>query len=153
MMRIRTLRKQEGAEVVEFAICSTLLFLILFGIIEFSVALFDKATLTNASREGARTGILFRSGSRSIAANTAEDEIIDQAIQDYAADYLISLGGTAEMTTVIQRVDLSGNGLFDAGDEIIVTVNYPYQYLVLPGFIASLGGALNMSSTTVMRAE
>jgi len=59
-MKMRSLRKQQGAEVVEFAIASILLFLILFGIIELSVALFDKATLTNASREGARTGILFR---------------------------------------------------------------------------------------------
>lgn len=46
-------RKQQGSETVEFAISSTLLFIILFGIIEFSVALYDKAILTNASREEA----------------------------------------------------------------------------------------------------
>jgi Flp pilus assembly protein TadG len=154
-MKMRSLRKQQGAEVVEFAIASILLFLILFGIIELSVALFDKATLTNASREGARTGILFRppdeaTGMRDI---DAENAAIKQVIQKYAEDYLISLGGVSEMTITIQRVELSGNTVFDAGDEVIVTIDYPYKYLILPGFIGTLGGALDLSSTTVMRAE
>lgn len=146
---MKSLRKQKGAEVVEFAIVSSLLFLILFGIIEFSVALFDKATLTNASREGARTGILFRQAPRDTA---AEDAIIKQAIDDYASAYLISLGGPATMSTTIQRVDLTGNG-FGEGDEVIVTITYPYQFLILPNFIGTLGGILNLTTTTVMRAE
>ncbi len=149
-MKMQSLRRQAGAEVVEFAITSTLLFLILFGIIEFSVALFDKATLTNAGREGARTGILFRPSPRDIV---SEDTAIRQAIDDYAADYLISLGGVATMTADIQRTDLSGNGVFSAGDELTVTITYPYQFLILPGFIGTLGGALELSSTIVMRAE
>lgn len=149
-MQTQSLRHQRGAEVVEFAITSALLFLILFAIIEFSVALFDKATLTNAGREGARTGILFRPDPRDIV---SEDTAIRQAVDDYAADYLISLGGAAEMTTEIQRTDLSGNGVFDAGDELTVTITYPYQFLILPEFIGTLGGALNLSSTIVMRAE
>lgn len=142
--------RQKGTETVEFAISASLLFLILFGIIEFSVALFDKATLTNASREGARTGILYRPGPRDLA---GEDASIEAAVRAYAEDYLISLGGIAEMSIDIQRVDLGGEVGFDAGDEVIVTVDYPYQWLVLPGFVATLGGALNLTSTTVMRAE
>ncbi|SFR78081.1 Flp pilus assembly protein TadG [Marinobacter daqiaonensis] len=149
-MKMQSLHRQKGAEVVEFAITSALLFLILFGIIEFSVALFDKATLTNAGREGARTGILFRPAPRDIV---AEDAAINQAIDDYAASYLISLGGPAAMTTNIQRTDLSANGVFDAGDQITVTITYPYQFLILPKFLGTLGGALNLSSTIVMRAE
>lgn len=142
--------RQRGAETVEFAISASLMFLILFGIIEFSVALYDKATLTNASREGARNGILFRPEPRDLG---GEDASIEAAIRDYAEEYLISLGGAAEMSIAIQRVDLGGGAGFDAGDEIVVTIDYPYQWLVLPGFVASLGGALTLSSTTVMRAE
>lgn len=149
-MRMRSLHNQKGAEVVEFAITASLLFLILFGIIESSVALFDKATLTNAGREGARTGILYRPAPRDLA---TEDSAITQAIEDYAADLLISLGGDASMTTVIQRNDLDGNGIFDAGDEVVVTITYPYQFLILPEFIGTLGGALNLTATSVMRAE
>ena len=141
-------RKQRGTEVVEFAITSLLLFLLLFGIIEFSVALFDKATVTNAAREGTRTGILFRPDPRNLA---DEDAIIEQVVNDYAADYLISLGGPAQMQIDIQRVQNGGS--FGVGDELIVTVTYPYQFLVIPGFVAGLGGGINISSTTVMRAE
>lgn len=152
-MKIGSRRHQEGTETVEFAISATLLFLLLFGIIEFSVALFDKATLTNASREGARTGILFRPAPRDTVAGGAEDVAIEQAINDYAEAFLISLGGEASMDVDIQRVDLNANGSFDSGDELQVTVNYPYQFLLLPGFVAGLGDFIDLSATTVMRAE
>ena len=112
MKAIRSAHRQRGSEVVEFAISASLLFILLFGIIEFSVALFDKATLTNASREGARTGILFRPEPRDSA---NENAAIEQAIRNYAEQYLISLGGPASMTIDIQRIDRNSNGRFDAG--------------------------------------
>lgn len=141
-------KKQQGAELVEFAITSLLLFTLLFGIIEFSVALFDKQTITNAAREGARTGILFRPDDRNL---TVEDQAIEDAINDYAADHLISLGGPAEMEIDIQRT-LNG-GTFGAGDHLTVTVTYPYQFLIIPGFVGNLGDGIALSSTSVMRAE
>ena len=51
---------QKGAAAVEFAIVLPLLLMLLFGIIEFSVILYDKAMITNASREGTRAGIVSR---------------------------------------------------------------------------------------------
>ncbi len=145
-----SLRRQRGSETVEFAISATVLFLLLFGIIEFSVALFDKATLTNASREGARTGILYRPATRDLV---AEDAAIEQAIRDYAEQYLISLGGPAEMDITVERFDRDASGAFDAGDDLSVIIDYPYQFLVLPSFIGTLGGTFALSTTTVMRAE
>jgi Flp pilus assembly protein TadG len=141
-------KRQRGSELVEFAITAWLLFLLLFGIIEFSVALFDKATITNAAREGARHGILFRPEPRDLA---AENAAITQAIDDYASAYLISLGGEAAMAIDIQRSN--GGGTFSVGDELTVTVTYPYQFMLIPGFIAGLGGGIELSSTSVMRAE
>ena len=49
---------RNGTAIVEFAIVLPVLLLILMGIIEFSFVLYDKAVLTNASREGARAGIV-----------------------------------------------------------------------------------------------
>ncbi len=143
-------RRQRGSELVEFAISAVLLFILLFGIIEFSVALFDKATITNAAREGARTGILFRPSPRS---TLAEDDAIRQAVERYADAYLISLGGEAQMSIDIERVHLSGNSELTVGDEVIVTVTYPYRFLIVPDLIGNMGGTLNLSSTSVMRAE
>lgn len=141
-------KRQHGTEVVEFAVTAMLLFTLLFGIIEFSVALFDKQTITNAAREGARTGILFRPGPREL---TSEDDAIREAINNYAADYLISLGGPAEMDIDIQRT--MNGGTFGLGDELTVTVTYPYQFLIIPEFVGNAGNGIALTSTTVMRAE
>ena len=51
---------QKGASAVEFALVLPLLMLILFGIIEFGLLMYNKAMITNASREGARRGIVYR---------------------------------------------------------------------------------------------
>ena len=53
------LREEKGASLVEFAIILPLLIIVIFGIIEFSILLYDKAVITNAGREGARFGSLF----------------------------------------------------------------------------------------------
>ena len=52
-------RDEQGGSLVEFAIVMPLLFVILFGIIDFGILLYDKAMITNASREGASAGIVF----------------------------------------------------------------------------------------------
>ena len=54
------IKKEEGASAIEFALVLPLLLVLVFGIIEFSILFYDKAMLTNASREGARVGIVYR---------------------------------------------------------------------------------------------
>ena len=57
MMNVqKTRRSESGASAVEFALLLPVLMMILFGIIEFGMALYRQAILTNASREGARLG-------------------------------------------------------------------------------------------------
>ena len=51
-MRIHS--KDDGAALVEFALIATLLFTILFGIIEFGLAFRDWLSVTSSTREGAR---------------------------------------------------------------------------------------------------
>lgn len=139
------LKNNKGAAAVEFAIVLPLLILVLFGIIEFSVAFFDKAVITNASREGARAGILFRSGSRGAA---SEDAIINATVSNYIASNLITFGSApATASTTISRTG------FSVGDTLTVTVSYPYSYLVLPGFVASITNPVNLTATTIMRME
>jgi len=58
--RSRLLRRHHpddrGVAIVEFALVAPLLFLVLFGIIEFGFVFKDSLTLTNMTRSGARTG-------------------------------------------------------------------------------------------------
>ena len=44
---------------VEFALVAPLLFVLLFGIIESCLILYDQAFITNASREGARYAAMY----------------------------------------------------------------------------------------------
>jgi Flp pilus assembly protein TadG len=55
------LKREEGAAAIEFALLLPLLMLILFGIIEFGLVLYNQEVITNASREGARYGIVIGS--------------------------------------------------------------------------------------------
>ena len=53
------IRDESGGSLIDFAITTPLLFIIAFGIMEFGILLYDKAVITNASREAARAGIVF----------------------------------------------------------------------------------------------
>ena len=53
------LNNQRGAVGLEFTIIFPLLLMVTFGIVEFGALMFDKATLTDAVRQGARAAIVF----------------------------------------------------------------------------------------------
>ena len=56
MAAMRRHRDERGTAIVEFALVAPILFLILFGIIEFGFVFKDSLTLTNMTRSGVRTG-------------------------------------------------------------------------------------------------
>lgn len=134
-----------GVSAVEFAIVLPVLILFLFGIIEFGILFYDKAVITNASREGARAGIVYR---YPVPVTDAE---IEQVVIDYCADYLINFAETST-EPLVTIIPTSTTGL-EAGDPLTVTVSYPYQFLVLPNFVTALTGPINLAATTVMRME
>jgi len=133
-------RGETGASAVEFAIILPVLLLLVFGIIEFSVALYDKAMITNASREGARAGIVFRVPS-------VTDGEITNVVDTYLGSSLITFGTAAAASTTVTR------GGYNPGDELKVTVDYTYTFLIIPSFVTSLSGGILMKAETVMRME
>ena len=52
------LRGEDGAAAVEFALVVSLLFVLLFGIMEFGLAFFELQNLRSATREGARAAAI-----------------------------------------------------------------------------------------------
>jgi len=143
-------RNQQGLAMVEFTIIAFVLFMLLFGIIEFSIILFDKAVITNASREGARAGVVFNGQTR------LSSEDIVNVINNYVGNNLISLGSQSppEVTTEVLWQDKNGDGIDDGpGDQLTVTVSYPYRFLILPNFVNNLGLDLTLTATTKMRGE
>jgi Flp pilus assembly protein TadG len=126
---------QRGAAMVEFAIILPLLILLLFGIIEFGLLLFNKQVITNASREGARYGIVAR-------VPRYADSDIESVVNNYVSDYLVSFASpTPSPTTQVTRTGT------DFQDDLTVVVTYPYDFLALPM------GPVNLHSQTVMKYE
>jgi Flp pilus assembly protein TadG len=147
-MKKRLLKKSRGASAVEFAIILPLLALLVFGIIELSLALYDQAMITNASREGARVGIVYR-----IPAVT--DAEISNVVNNYLGTHLVTFGGKRSpssnpitgATVIVTRAGVSPGG------DLRVRVGYTYSFLVLPQFTPGLGQGINMAAETVMRME
>ena len=136
----KTIKCRKGAAAVEFAIIAPLLFTIIFGIIEFGLLFFDKQVITNASREGARYGILWNP-------TRPTDAEIKARVAVYTANNLVTFGTPGSPTTTISR---SGN---DPGDAITVTVTYNYNFLLLPNFVTSLSDITTLRARSIMRLE
>ncbi len=148
-MRLRegamiAVRCRKGAALVEFAIVLSLLMVIIFGIAEFGIVMYDKAVVTNASREGARAGIVY--GQTRVPLTT-----IQTTVNTYCSTYLVSFT-TASPTTTLGG---TGNACVNSGDELTVVVTYKYTFLLLPKLVTSLGtyNPLTLTATTVMRCE
>jgi Flp pilus assembly protein TadG len=135
------IRSQNGASAIEFAIVLPVLVLLIAGIMEFSVFLYDQAVITNASREGARAGIVFSDPPIS-------DAEIEAVVNNYCTGHLITFGAAPGATTSVSR---AGSG--SAGDPLTVSVNYHYDFLVIPNFLSSLTGGIELTGQTVMRME
>ena len=155
--------RQRGTETVEFALTATLIFILLFGIIEFSLALFDRATVANASREGARVGILYRDywdgngdplPRDAGIVETTEDALVEQAVLSYAHDYVISPGSASvlDVADITITRNYGADGIFNVGDQISVQIDYGFSFLVLPNLVADLV-LNNIPAETVIFAE
>jgi len=156
------LKEENGTAVVEFAIIAPLLFVILFGIIEFGVLLYDKAMITNAAREGARAGIVYDTNLRDedgVIDTTALSSQVQTSVNSYLGGNLISFVGTPSVTVPAPTVsEENGDGILSSGDSLTVTVNFAYQFLVFSGVIDLIGGgsfgdSINLQAVSVMRLE
>ncbi len=143
---IMKFKNQKGAAAVEFAIVLVLLLMLVFGIIEFGLLLYDKAILTNASREGARFGIVLSNPRHT---NTE----IQNVVTTYCSNYLITFGGPTlvNIPTPIWT-DNDGSGDITIGDDLSVTVTYNYTFLFMPKFVP-ISNTKTLTATTLMKYE
>jgi Flp pilus assembly protein TadG len=138
--RLRS-KNEEGAGLVEFAILAPLLVILLFGLLEFGLSLYAKEVLTNASREGARFGVVYCNPRK----NSTE-------IRNKVQEYLTKSGFTDTAS-----IDVTGAGGTN-GSQLTVMVSYPYTFEVLPGFFANffdstMAGSVTLRAKTVMLME
>jgi Flp pilus assembly protein TadG len=137
-MKVQRLRpkKEEGASLVEFAILAPLFVVLLFGLLEFGLALYSKGMLTNASREGARFGVVYATPRKTTAEITSK-------VQEYLTN-----AGFLSMA----NINVTG-AQGTSGTPLTVSVTYPYTFQVLPNFVAGFTGPMNITANTIMLME
>jgi Flp pilus assembly protein TadG len=137
---MRSIRNQQGAAMLEFAIALPLILLLLFGTIEFGVLFYNKQVITNASREGVRAGI-----TKKEITEPTRTEIKDIVI-NYSNDKLICLKNNISLT--YSDIDVPD---FDAQNDLKVTVTVAYDFLFSQ--IIGLGPSIDISAYSLMRKE
>jgi Flp pilus assembly protein TadG len=134
MKRNPNRKARRAAAVVEFAVVAPVLFLLVFGMIEFGRMVMVQQVLTNASREGARVGIL----------DGATTSDVTTKVNGYLTAANIS-GATVTVTP-----DPPTNA--GAGESVTVDVKVNFNnvtWLPVPWFL----GGKQLQATTVMRRE
>ncbi len=141
--RLTFRRGERGAALVEAAITVPAILLISVGIFEFGRAYQTWQVLTNASREGARVAVL--------------EGPTDGDVRSRVNSYLTNGGLTslADSNIVVNRtVPLTGSTTASQ-----VTVNYPFEFMVLNPVVrlvtptSKTGQPITMSAATLMRNE
>jgi Flp pilus assembly protein TadG len=153
------IKGEMGVAAIEFAIVLPVVFLLLIGIIEFSILLYDKGMITNASREGARFGIVFTD-----PLPRYDEGNIEGVVKEYASANLINFNNDPNaLTATAKHVDDDNTELdvsaanaadvIDTGEALKVVVTYNHGFLVLPNFMTGLSDAFTITAETIMRYE
>jgi Flp pilus assembly protein TadG len=155
-LRWTKIRECDGAAMVEFAIGSSVLIMLVLGIIEFGFLWYQKQVITNASREGARYGVTYRTktdGTR-LAPKNFTNPTITEVVNNYCTGRIPALswtvaplGGTA--ATANDGVDLHSP---PPAKTIIVSVTCTNRMDLLSGFIPHLAN-ITFTAQTIMNCE
>ena len=145
-------RETKGAVMVEFAVVILVFLLIVAGIMDLGHAFYMDQVITNASREGARYGVVYQTNASGVRmapstySPTIQQHLLDadkwnlKARLPSDADTKVLPGGAGYT---------SGN----SGDPLTVQVTAVKTWFLLGHFIPGLGSSKTLGATTVMRLE
>ena len=141
MRWLRRLREEEGATLVEFALCSVVLFMSLFGIIGLCGALYSYNFVADAAQRATRYAIVRGSA---CSADLTGCPATSAAVQTYVRN----LGYPGIIPGNLTAAATWAGGSNAPGSTVSVTVTYTYP-LNIP-FWKHSGTILHMSSTSNM---
>lgn len=142
----RCLRSHRGQSLVEFGFVLPLLLILTFGIIEYGLLIYNQQVITNASREGARAGIV--SGTPRVPYYTGAGSI-KSVVEAYCLAHLVTFGAQNVPQTVVAPATYDSNAPF--GTNLSVTVTYQFSFLLMPSFVTGTSG--NLQAVTLMKYE
>jgi Flp pilus assembly protein TadG len=140
------MRGERGQALVEAAIITPIVLLIMVGIFEVARAYQTWQVLTNAAREGARAAVV----------PGADKDTVEALVAKYMRDGAVAYAEKEDID-VNQNIGLVVNGKTLAATQ--VTVDYPFKFIVLQPVArlvnknSTAGSALTMRATSLMRNE
>jgi len=158
----KIISSNDGVAAVEFALISPLLFVLLFGIIEFSALLYNQAVITNASREASRYTATFYTNPANATAERPTCEEIQSFVSTYVKAHFINFTSSTPFgPSNVSCPDGSPYKDYSsyAGYVDTIKIDYTYGFLVLGNLIKILvpgetqWSSIPLSATTVMRDE
>jgi Flp pilus assembly protein TadG len=128
----RRTRRSRGQAMVEFTLILPLLLLLILGIYQFGQTYADYIQVTNAARDGGRKALVSRSDASGVA------DVVSTA-----------KNATWWLDKNQMSVSVSPSQPWTTGQNVTVTVTYPYSINLL-GFVVASG---TLKSTTTVRME
>jgi Flp pilus assembly protein TadG len=138
-MTARKRRAEAGTSTVEAVIVLPVMLMLVFGIAEFGISYTRWNSLTNAVREGARVGVVFRSPCDAGPVTT----LVKTTVSNFANSSGID---PSEITTTVT------GACTGTGTQLTVAATVPYNFVVLDA-LAQLAPSVNLNARTVMRNE
>jgi Flp pilus assembly protein TadG len=151
---------QKGIAAVEAAIILPVFILVLFAIMDMGIALYNKAIITNASREAARSAIVLRSPTLTL---TQIQALVGDFANGIVPNYCGTQTGSSHSNVVNFRSGVTcisnvswQHDNHTGGCKIKVTVTYDYYSLALhaiPSFAVTTWYPLTLLAVTTMHME
>jgi Flp pilus assembly protein TadG len=134
---VRRLRQQRGVALVEFALTLPVFALLLVGILEFGVVMFQMNNVTEASRDGTRQAAVNANGPNNVCS----------ASNNW-------LGAACTIAPTGSKVCISApDGNTNIGSRIKITVDYPYTWVTALAAAATGQASINLHGENTMRLE
>lgn len=150
--------KQKGSQAVEFALVLPFMILIIFTVLDFGILAYDKAIITNASREAVRRGVVLTG----IAWNPDTITAIKNVACVGAGSAVTVSTGTRNATctgTADPTITVTPSVAPNFGDTITVNVSFPVKGFSLGTWWGlgtganAVGSQMTLTSTTKMIHE
>jgi hypothetical protein len=157
-LSLKLVKKQDGTAAIEFALVAPVMFMFIFGIIEFGLIIFNTSYLENATNIASRLG---RTGYEEegvdredmiiAAIEESTNEVFDPSQIDISYEYYsqfdhigkgeeyFDTNGSGQYDLGEPYTEINGNGQWDAelgqdglgeaGDVVVYTVTYPWKIM------------------------
>jgi Flp pilus assembly protein TadG len=136
-------QRERGAVLVEFALITPLLFILIAGAIDFGFMINRDTLINNATREGAREGTLNPNASAIEAVVRSDLSDLDQS--------------ALTVTVTCRKPDASACSNFNAdaksGGVVIVHTQYVHGFFTFTPSAVGMGNSITLSKTVEMRIE